>query len=464
MKKLKYTLLLAITFGLICGVKVQAQGETVQDPNLLFKSLEKRFANSDKQIVHPKKSLKASTWIKRGDLLIDIFNNDQNPELLKLGTTKERVKIYFKEPDQETTEMVNNENKEVFIYPRLKVYFTDNLVTDWKVTEMVTEKPLFKAYEAFKKAIELDPESAEKISSSIDKIKSVAEREAAMDFRRRDYEEAMANFELIYNVVNLKPEAERYVDTASIYNAGLAASNAKKYDKAIEYFSVAKKYNYGGSDLYILMKDAYIKLGDTTKILPLLKDGFQQNPDSKDLIVELTNYYLNTGQEKEALEYIKLAKEKDPNNVSYYDVEGSLYDKMGEIDKAIVAYEAAIDMDPERFIAYYNLGVIHWNFAVSYIDTANSQPNTTKGQKDYEKYLDLATKELEKAVPYMSKGLEIAEKEYKAAPNDKDALGNYKGTLETLKNIYFRLRNTSEEYKKNLEAVEAKLKSLKQQG
>ena len=90
------------------------------------------------------------------------------------------------------------------------------------------------------------------------------------------------------------------------------------------------------------------------------------------MLVELINYYLTAGESEEALQYLNMAKEGDPGNKSYHFAEGTLYDKMGNEEKAVAAYEEAIEIDPTYFDAYYNLGVMYYNKAVEYFTEANN--------------------------------------------------------------------------------------------
>jgi tetratricopeptide (TPR) repeat protein len=451
MMKMKYPVMAMLFMFFACNLFSQE----VQDPNLLYKSLETRYKKSNEHIEHPKKKLKSATWVKRGDLLVEIYNVDQ--QFLGTGMGTDQLVLLYKEPKQKRSEMVNDMAMTVYEYERKEVYVSNNVVQDWKITQMVTEDPLIKAYDAYQQAIALDEsgKTREKITKNLKDLKLAIEKEAGLAFKRKNFEKSMKYFEYAIMINQMVPGDEMAIDTASIYNAGLAASNGENYKKAAEYFEKAKQYKYGGVNLYLLLKNAYVEMGDSSKILPLLKEGFDEYPENKDIVVELINYYLNSGQQSEALEYLKIAKENDPSNATYHFAEGTLYDRMGEFDKTVEAYKKAIELNPEWFDPYYNMGVIYYNNAVEIFDVASQIP--PRETKRYDEEMKRGNDELANALPYMEKALEIAEEEYRENAAD---VATYRGTLETLKTIYFRLRNRSDEYQQKLEAVESKLQEL----
>ena len=138
-----------------------------------------------------------------------------------------------------------------------------------------------------------------------------------------------------------------------------------------------------------------------------------------------------------AMEYLKLAQAEDPKNLSYISAEGSLYDKMGEQEKALEIYQKCMDMDSTFFDAYYNTGVIYYNKAYQMYKDAES----IRIAKDYGDAVDAADIVLAKALPYMEKAHQI---------NPKD-----RQTLETLKTLYYRMQ-MNDKY----EAVKAELEAL----
>ena len=455
MKKVKITMLIITAF--VASNYIGAQ--EVVDAEMMFKALTNKFEKSNQDIQHPKKGISPSTWIKRGEMLVDINNNDQ--EFLGFGVGKENVLLFYKNPEEEKTGELNGKPVNIMVYKRADVYISsENTVVDWKIKEMVTEDPLRKALEAYKKAIELDEsgKTAEKIVDDLEKLRLSCEKEGGISYMRKEYENSMEFFDLAVQVADLKVGETAGADTSNIYNAGLAASNAGEYKMAIEFFNRAKELNYGDENIYVLLKNAYAQSNDSAKILPLLQEGFKNYPESNEIIVELVNYYLSKGASQDALEYLKLAKETDPTNATYYFAEGTLYDKMGEIEKTIEAYNKAIELNPGWIDPYYNMGVIYYNSAVEIFNQASELPQSK--QKEYDGLMEKGNDELEKSIPYMEKALELIEGVFMENPSDANVITTYKGTLDTLKTIYYRLRNRNASYQLKHDEIAAKLESL----
>jgi len=171
--------------------------------------------------------------------------------------------------------------------------------------------------------------------------------------------------------------------------------------------------------------------------LEALQRGFELYPDTSLILFELVNYYLAIGDADEGMRYLTLAQEKESGNPSIYFAKGTLYERMGEKEKAMEAYKESLVVDPEFFNSWFNIGALHFNNAVELYDVANTKED-----------LDEYNAAKEAADTELKKGIEPMEKAYELNPDEK-------ATLETLQTIYYRLGMT-EEY----EAIKAKLESM----
>jgi len=294
--------------------------------------------------------------------------------------------------------------------------------TDAKYSS-ISENPAVEAFASYQKAIELDVKK--KVNKEVDlqllELSSVAANKAIIAFDAKNYDRALELFELIITI-ETNPMYNNKIDTAMLFNSGLASLNAKKYDKAIDYFNKAAIYKYGGGNTYSLIKNAYMAKGDTVNALATMKKAFETYPNELTVIVDLINFYLLNNQADQAMTYLNVAKQKEPNNVSFLFAEGTLLEKMNQPEKAFEVYTKATQIDSNYFNAYYNIGVMFYNKAVKVFDAASNE-------KDDAKYQELQKKgddELKKSLPYMEKAHKIDPKEKVAA--------------ETLKGLYFRLQ------------------------
>jgi len=306
---------------------------------------------------------------------------------------------------------------------------------DEKVKKLV-EDPLPKAYEAYKKSISMDEKH--KIDKSVDIQLPMLNNDfinlGIVKFQDKDYSGALTAFETSLEIGKNKIFAG-IIDTNVVYNAGLAAYNGKVWEKAIQYFGQAKDLGYGGTNVYQLMHVVYLNQGDTVKAENIMKEGVDAYPDDHNILLGLLQYFLDTGKDKDALSYLSTAKEKEPDNKVLWYVEGLLYDRSGkDFDKALAAYEKAIELDPEYYDPYYNSGVILFNKGVAMYNDANQIMDNAKFKVAKEE----ADKIFGSSISYFVKITEIINP--KEVDPGTDKFLTYKNALENLKILYYRLQ------------------------
>ncbi|WP_297092010.1 tetratricopeptide repeat protein [uncultured Draconibacterium sp.] len=294
----------------------------------------------------------------------------------------------------------------------------------------LSNDPLSVALESYKKALELDEK--DKFSKSV-KIKLTLltndlTNQAVEAFNDNDYELALKSFEQILDIQEIpvvKEDNPNAVDTVILFNSGLAAFNAKNFEKAVQYYGEAAKHGYNGARTYALISESYIQMQDTVNALKAVQEGFEKYPEDNGVLTNMIDLYMKMGQNEEALKYLEMAIQQDPNNVTYYFAKGALYEKFGEEENAVEAYKKATEVDPTFFNSYYNLGALYYNKGVKQIEVANAVP--ANENEKYEAELKKADVWFEKSLPFMEKCREL---------NPDDEM-----TLESLKNLYYRMKN-----------------------
>ncbi len=295
----------------------------------------------------------------------------------------------------------------------------------------LSEEPLTVAFDSYKKALELDEK--DKFGKSL-KIKFTLlttdlTNQAVEFFQVENFAGALKSFEQILEIEEIpmmKADSPEAIDTVIIFNAGLAAYNAKDYDKAIKYYSEAAKHNYNGGRTFQLISQAYELKNDSVGALKALQDGFKKYPADNGILVKMINFYLNSKKTDDAMKYLELAIKQDPQNPSFYFAQGTLFDQIDRPDDAITSYRTAIEYDDNYFDAYYNLGALYYNKGVKQVEVAQSLP-TNVPQAEYDAELAKADEWFVLSLPFMEKCFSI---------NDKDP-----STLESLKNLYYRMKN-----------------------
>ncbi len=293
----------------------------------------------------------------------------------------------------------------------------------------LSSDPLTEALNSYKKALELDPKgsSSKSVKIKLTLLTNDLTNQAVASFQAEDYNKALSSFQQILEINNMpiiKADNPTAVDTVIIFNSGLAAYNAEKYDKAIEYYKEAAKYGYNGARTYSLISASYQLMKDTVSALNSLKEGIQKYPDDNALLENMIQIYMWLGRTQEAMTNLEKAIAQDPTKPRYYFAQGSLYEKTGNEQKAIETYKKAMEVDPTFFDAYYNLGALYYNKGVQQIDVANSIPANEPAR--YNEELKKADEWFAKALPYMEKCNELQAGE--------------RMVLESLKNLYYRLK------------------------
>ncbi|MRT92758.1 tetratricopeptide repeat protein [Ancylomarina sp. 16SWW S1-10-2] len=310
----------------------------------------------------------------------------------------------------------------------------------------LSETPLQVAYEAYLKCIELDVKNkyGKAVKAQMTNLIPDFTNSAVKFFNTEDYAGALSAFEKVLEIENMEMfKADNLaVDTAVIFNAGLAAQKAKNLEAAAKYYKKTIEYNYGEAKAYAYLSKVLADSDKAEESLMYLQKGFEKYPDDAYMLVELINHYLTGPNPNEAAEYLDKAISLDPENASYYRAKGTVFEKTNEVDKAKEMYNIALTKDPKDYISYYNLGVIQLNVA----EEARKVANDIIDQKKYDAAIKNLLKLYEEALPYFTKVIEIK-------PDEENS-------ISTLKELYFKLRNEKPEYMKKYEEYKAKIDNM----
>jgi len=279
---------------------------------------------------------------------------------------------------------------------------------------------LDKAFESYQKMLQLDTKK-EYFTEAVQNLLVISEQlynKGVESFKVNDYNTAVGDFEKAAMV------AESYgsVDTMAIFNAGLAAENAKEYDKAIKHYNKIIDLNYPQPLVYSSLSGVYLAKGDTTKAFEAINQGRQKYPEEFALLITETNLFLSTGQNEKAIKNLEQAVKTDPLNPTIHYAVGASYDQMGNKAAAEKAYLKAIELKADYFEPNYNLGALYVNQAAEIQNEANK---LKLGDPNYDTMKKDADDILKKSLPYLETASTLD-------PKDRN-------TLVALKEIYTRL-------------------------
>jgi tetratricopeptide (TPR) repeat protein len=309
------------------------------------------------------------------------------------------------------------------------------------------QDPLGEAYAAYEKAMELDTKGGIKkriITNMIyNSLALDLYSQGSKQFEADNYAGALKSFEAQIEIT----ESDKYagiIDTGMYYNAGLAAVNSKEFNKAIKFFEKCAEMKYMGITPHFQIYESMLGLGDTAKAEAYLLDLPSKFPGDNTITLQLIDLYLKSNRFDEALKYIKVAKENDPNNFSLYFATGIMYLNQYKYDEAIAELTRSIEIKPDLFDSQYGLGAAYINKAADMIKAANDIMDV----KEYSKAIDVANAVYAKALPYMEKAHEL---------NPEDIY-----TMRSLQELYYRLKQKDPALNAKYEEIRAKVNAADQ--
>lgn len=376
-----------------------------------------------------KKAVKTATWLKLGQEYVKAYDAPTGNILPGSNKTELTLMMGSEKPVSSEEVTVNNERYTKDVYADKNLYFNQNgQLVIIEVTKPVYEDALERAVKAYQKAYELDEKHAKDkdVAAAFDLISQKYVSEAFNKYTFGDVATASRLFEKAADVEALAPLSK--IDTSVIYNAGFTAMAAKDNERALKFFKRCYDlgYYYEGGEVFARLAEV-----DTLNTKKYLEEGFSKFPQSQSILIGLINYYLKNNEDPETLfGLLDKAKANEPNNASLFYVEGNIRAQLGQIDKAVVAYEECAKINPEYEYGYIGEGTMFYNRAIEL---------QTKAQEEIDdaKYMALV-KEFEESLKSCIAPFE------KAFEITKDA--NIKaGIASYLKNAFYRFREESAE-------------------
>lgn len=269
----------------------------------------------------------------------------------------------------------------------------------------LSKSPLYNAYEAYIKCFQLDQkkEFNTEVIKALRIVSSQFVYEGIQYFNKADYNMALSCFE--NNIaINRLPEINQ-LDTIIIYNAALSAEKAEKFPIAIEYYEQLIKLGFNGSKMYLDQALLYKKINNEPEYLKIIQNGIKAYPNNDiSLISELINYYLDKGNNEEAMNYVEKGLMREPTNPAFHFAKGSLFDQNGDLLNAEKEYKNTLKYDPDYTDVSFNLGVLYYNQATTLIKKATNKDEQNKAfgfYKESQPYLEQANMQLPNDVQIM---------------------------------------------------------------
>jgi tetratricopeptide (TPR) repeat protein len=235
-------------------------------------------------------------------------------------------------------------------------------------------------------------------------------------------------------------DAKANINTA-VRNAAIIAYNTKNYDEAYIKFVELTKINPNDTAMYFNAGIVARELKNYPNATKMYKKVISFNhPQSESLYGEMINWTLASVKDTaQALDMVKEASLKYPENTAFIQIETDIYLKKGEIAKSEEMLNKLATKDPKNSIYQALLGKIYLDQA---IDVQNGMKNIDiKKKAEYDAAVKKRDGLVNKSLPFFTKAAELDPKNVAA--------------LENLKLIYNFKSDT-----KNYEIVKKKLDAL----
>jgi tetratricopeptide (TPR) repeat protein len=279
---------------------------------------------------------------------------------------------------------------------------------------------LNQAYTSFMKALETDAKDkySEDIKSYYILNTAIGKFNAGIQaFEAENWSQALQAFSDVEAIINIGEDVKKSLETYNISKEKIiefkyyTAQRKGDMDMAKKLIQGLIDENYYKPTIYVDMARIYLAEKDTAKALEYIALGKETFETNRDLINMELDLYLKQGRSEELITKLSKAIESDPGNKIYYFARAISYEGLKKYDKAQADYEAAIEIDPNYFDAYYNLGVLHYNKANPVIEKLNEafdEDEINKLDAELKKYQLAALEQFEFA--FQTPGVEVAEK------------------------------------------------------
>lgn len=248
---------------------------------------------------------------------------------------------------------------------------------------------------------------------------------------QKDFDGAFTAFKMHTDMPNLammqdpKLQKEMPRDTTYTqyrYYAAIFAVQAERHEDAVALLEELKNGDYEAISVNQFLYQEYVALKDTAKFITTLQEAIVRFPAEPWFLQNLINYYIYSGQEQTAVDYLAQAIEREPNVAQYHLIKGNLNDNLGHYDEAMQDFDNALAIDPTLADAVAGKGRVYYNQAVK----LNEAAAMISDNKAYKKALEEMNAVFKKSLPYFEKAHEMDPTE--------------RSYMQILKSLYYRFR------------------------
>lgn len=193
------------------------------------------------------------------------------------------------------------------------------------------------------------------------------------------------------------------------YYEAIFAIQAEMHPEAIAVLNEMKDGDYETISVNQFLYQEYVNLNDTANFVATLQNAVVRFPQEAWFLQNLINYYIFSGQEAVAIEYLAKAIEREPNVAQYHHIKGNLDENQKNYEAALEDFDRALALDPKMADAMAGKGRVYYNQAVK----INEDAAYISDNKEYKKALDEMQAMFRKSLPFF-------EEAHKMEPDNRD--------------------------------------------
>jgi len=361
-----------------------------------------------------------------------------------------------------------------------KTWYVKGKIFEATATEKKDPKEALEAFDAYKKALDINAKSPEIILEMYQRmfnLYATVGNAGYANLNDQKWDSAYLHFKdafsiaEFYNSKNLGSTIG--TDTSMTFYAGYAANQAGKKDDGLVYLRKAADMQFKAEPaLYVLLAQTYEEKGDNANWLKTIEEGKTIFPKDKRFNDMELMYYSKTGKTAELLSMLEKKMAENPNDfqtVLDYGIRvDNLANPRGEngqdaakpanydelMSKAEAAYKKAIELKADDATANFQLGALYFNRAVGFNKELNAMDSKSLSTPKAKELQTKVTGLMDQALPFFEKADEnFTAKAASLEPSDKQT---YESCLYALQKIY-AIKNDNAK----VEVVKKKLEGLK---
>ena len=420
---MKKAILLVMVMTVLAVPAVTAQ--KINDAAIIAK-----MDKSDADIADAKKAAKVATWLNRakiyGDAIMEPTKN------LFSGLDLAMLRIAMGEPE----EMDGN----MWIYPWVTVYTKDGKVSAWAQTKEIRPNEYDIVREAYKKAYEIDPNSASKIRAGLDQLINYYSQLGSVSVEIPKYEVSVDSYikaaQLQENPVYSQVDPQYYFYAGQLA-AFLGADHPEYFAAGEKYLNKAKELGFmdENGNFYYFLFHCYYGQKDANpeniiKAKDALLEGIEKFPRNERILDGLMQLYTSedgVGDPADIVSLIDKALAETPDNPDLWFGRGRVFFKLHNYDECIASFKKINELKPNDYDTNFYLGYFYIAKGDGQNKIFNEKIASINSTEEYNAELKKVTDIYMQAVPYLEKALEIQ-------PDNADC-------AQYLKELCFRLRD-----------------------